>query len=35
VEARQHEDGQHLWQYVLALVMAALMIESLVAARAA
>jgi len=32
-EARQREERQHLWQYVLALVIVALAAESLVASR--
>jgi hypothetical protein len=33
VEARQREEGQHLWQYVLALMIAMLIVESAVATR--
>jgi hypothetical protein len=33
--AREREDRQHIWQYMLALMMAVLAIESLVATRAA
>jgi hypothetical protein len=32
-QARQNEEGQQIWQYVLALVMAALVLESLVSMR--
>jgi hypothetical protein len=35
VEARQQEDRQHLWQYVLAIVLATLAIEGVVASRTA
>ena len=35
LEARQQEDRQHLWQYVLALVALTLGVESVVAQRAA
>jgi CBS domain-containing protein len=35
VEARQQEDRQHLWQYALALMMAILAIEGVVASRTA
>jgi hypothetical protein len=35
VEARQEEDRQHLWQYVLAMVVVALGIEGVVASRTA
>jgi CBS domain-containing protein len=35
VEARQQEDRQHLWQYALALMMATLAIEGVVASRTA
>jgi hypothetical protein len=35
VEAKQQEDGQHLWQYALALMMAILVIEGVVASRTA
>jgi hypothetical protein len=35
IEARQTEDRQHLWQYVLALALAALIAESAVATRTA
>ncbi len=35
VEATEQEDRQHLWEYVLALVIAALAIEGLVASRTA
>jgi hypothetical protein len=34
-EARQQEDNQHLWQYALALMIAALAVEGLVASRTA
>lgn len=34
-EARQQEERQHLWQYALALVIVALVAESLVASRTA
>jgi hypothetical protein len=34
-DARQREDDQHLWQYVLALMVIALAIEGLVASRTA
>jgi hypothetical protein len=33
VEARQREESQHLWQYVLALMIAMLIVESAVATR--
>jgi hypothetical protein len=33
VEAAQQEERQHIWQYVLALMIAALAMESIVAAR--
>jgi aerotolerance regulator-like protein/VWA domain-containing protein len=33
IEARQQEDDQHLWQYLLALMTIALAIEGIVAAR--
>jgi hypothetical protein len=33
LEARQQEDRQHLWRYVLVLMIAALAIESVVASR--
>jgi hypothetical protein len=33
VEARQQEDRQHLWQYVLVMMIAMLAVESLVATR--
>ena len=35
VEARQREEGQHLWQYVLGLMIAMLVVESAVAMRTA
>jgi hypothetical protein len=35
IEARQQEDSQHLWQYVLALVAVTLAVEGLFAARTA
>jgi hypothetical protein len=35
VEARQQEERQHLWQYVLALMIGMLMVESVVATRTA
>ena len=35
VEARQREEGQHLWQYVLGLMIAMLVVESAVATRTA
>jgi hypothetical protein len=35
VEARQQEDGQHLWQYALALMALLLSAEGLIAARTA
>ena len=35
VEARQQEDRQHLWQYALALLVATLVVEGLLAARTA
>jgi len=35
VEARQREESQHLWQYVLAVMIAMLIVESAVATRAA
>jgi hypothetical protein len=35
IEARQHEESQHLWQYVLALMMAMLVAESSLAMRTA
>lgn len=35
VEARQREESQHLWQYVLALMIAMLIVESAVATRTA
>lgn len=35
VEARQQEDRQHLWQYALALMLATLAIEGVVASRTA
>jgi hypothetical protein len=35
VEARQQEERQHLWQYVLALMIAMLIVESVVATRTA
>jgi hypothetical protein len=35
VEARQREESQHLWQYVLALMIAMLVVESAVAMRTA
>lgn len=35
VEARQQEDRQHLWQYAMALMLAALVVEGLLAARTA
>jgi hypothetical protein len=35
VEAREREDSQHMWRYVLALMIAMLLIESYVAARTA
>ena len=35
VEARQQEERQHLWQYVLALVLITLVAESVVAGRTA
>jgi hypothetical protein len=35
VEARQQEDRQHLWMYVLGLTLAVLAVESLVASRTA
>ena len=34
-EARQQEAGQHLWMYVIALALAVLAVEGLVASRAA
>ena len=34
-EARQREDDQHLWQYVLALMVVALAVEGIVASRTA
>jgi hypothetical protein len=33
VEARQREEGQHLWQYLLAVMIAMLIVESAVATR--
>jgi hypothetical protein len=35
VESRQREESQHLWQYVLALMIAMLVVESAVATRTA
>jgi hypothetical protein len=35
VEARQQEDDQHLWQYLLALMITALAIEGVIASRTA
>lgn len=35
VEAKQREESQHLWQYVLALMIGMLIVESAVATRAA
>jgi hypothetical protein len=35
VEARQQEDRQHLWMYLLGLTLAVLVVESLVASRTA
>jgi hypothetical protein len=35
VEAREQENRQHIWQYVLALMMAMLVVESVVATRTA
>jgi hypothetical protein len=35
VEARQQEDRQHLWRYVLFVMAAALVAEGLLAARTA
>jgi hypothetical protein len=35
VEARQQEESQHLWQYVLGLMIAMLIVESAVATRTA
>jgi hypothetical protein len=35
VEARQREESQHLWQYLLALMIAMLIVESAVATRTA
>jgi hypothetical protein len=35
VDARQREESQHLWQYVLGLMMAMLIVESAVATRTA
>jgi hypothetical protein len=35
MEARQREESQHLWQYVLALMIAMLAVESAVAMRTA
>src|SRR5262245_2609517 len=35
VEARQREESQHLWQYVLGLMVAMLIVESAVATRTA
>jgi hypothetical protein len=35
VEARQQEDRQHIWQYVLAIMIAMLAVESLIAMRTA
>jgi hypothetical protein len=35
VEAERQEDRQHIWQYVLGLMVVLLVVESLVAARAA
>lgn len=35
VEARQQEDRQHLWQYVLALMVVMLGVEGVIASRAA
>jgi hypothetical protein len=33
VDAAQQEERQHIWQYVLALMIAALVVESFVATR--
>jgi hypothetical protein len=35
IEARQHEDRQHLWQYALALMVLLLAAEGIVASRTA
>ncbi len=35
VEARQQEDRQHLWQYILALMVVFLGVEGIVASRTA
>jgi len=35
IEAREREDGQHVWQYLLALMIAMLIVESVVATRTA
>lgn len=35
VEAAEHEEGQHLWQYVLVMMIVTLVAEGLVASRAA
>jgi hypothetical protein len=35
VEAREREDGQHIWRYLLALMIAMLIVESVVATRTA
>lgn len=35
VEARQQEDGQHLWRYAVGLMIAVLVLEGLVASRTA
>ena len=34
-EARQQEDDQHLWQYALALMLIALVVEGVIASRTA
>ncbi len=35
VEARQQEERQHLWQYVLATMLGLLVVESAIASRTA
>lgn len=35
LQAREHEEAQHIWQYLLALMLATLVTESLVARRTA
>ena len=35
VEARQQEDGQHLWRYAFGLMIAVLVLEGVVASRTA